>query len=109
MTATGPGGGATSQIAIKVTPPPPAPEEPDDSPIKLFLASANDIARGQQVTLCYSLDGAVHAELSPPPGHEVEPVTRCITVTPEHTTTYTLMVVSQNGQKYTRQLTVRVK
>lgn len=63
--------------------------------ISSFTGSSNTISAGQSVTLSWTVSGASYVIVSPVPG----PVRgTSVSVTPTHTTTYTLYATSQYGQ-----------
>ncbi len=105
LTATGPGGEDSAEFAIQVVAPEAAPAA---SLIPLFLANQNEVAKGQPVTLCYSVEGAEAVRIDPPV-RELEPTSRCFTVTPEATTRYTLKATGPGGRSESKSLVVTVR
>lgn len=105
LTAAGPGGEDSAELAIQVLPP-EAPRAP--SLIPVFVANQTEVQKGQSVTLCYSVEGADQVSLDPPV-KELEPKARCFTITPEATTTYTLRATGDGGRSEAKKLEVTVK
>jgi hypothetical protein len=67
------------------------------------------VIQGQQVTLCYGVENAVAVRLTPPV-EELQPgYNRCFQVTPERTTTYTLVAEGADGSSASQSVTVALK
>jgi hypothetical protein len=73
-----------------------------------FYASTGALARGDKAMLCYGVENARSVSIAP----LSEPVTpafsRCLEVSPLHTTHYTLMANGFDGKTATQSLTVAV-
>jgi hypothetical protein len=75
-----------------------------------FYASPGVIRRGDSAELCYGVSNAKSVDIQPKLSEGTWPsVSRCISVSPEKTTTYTLTAVDANGQKKTSSLTLEVQ
>ena len=106
LTAVGPDQKSETKT-ITYTP----PEPPKEIPIGIisFSGPPRPIKPRSGAKLCYSTLGEGTAFISPQPG-QVPPVFRnCVTVFPEKTTEYTLTVVTRQGEKKSKQLTVTVE
>lgn len=107
LTALGPGGQATAKVTIAVRgAPKPAPEAP--GLLELLSASSQEIARGQQVTLCYVVSNAVAVDVDPPV-RQLPPHSFCFTLAPSQTTTYAVTARDEENRQQSRQITVRVR
>jgi len=107
LTAAGPGGQATAMLTITVQ---RAPDSALERPslLELLSASNEEIAKGQQVTLCYVVGSAVAVHLDPPV-RELPPHSFCFTLAPAETTTFTVTAVDEKNRRQSRQVTVRVR
>ncbi|MFZ0640436.1 MAG: hypothetical protein WA020_02890 [Candidatus Acidiferrales bacterium] len=75
-----------------------------------FYASPGAIRRGDSAELCYGVSNAKSVDIQPKLSEGTWPsVSRCISVSPEKTTTYTLTAVDAKGQKKTSSLTLEVQ
>lgn len=75
-----------------------------------FYASPGTIHRGDSVELCYGVSNAKTVEIEPKLPEQTWPsLTRCISVAPKKTTTYTLTAADAKGEKKTAKLTVEVQ
>ena len=75
-----------------------------------FYASPGAVHRGDSAELCYGVSNAKSVDIQPKLPEGTWPsVSRCISVAPEKTTTYTLTAVGANGQKKTSSLTLEVQ
>lgn len=107
LRAEGAGGVAEAAFTIAVRGEPgPPPEAP--SLLELFSASSPEIARGQQVTLCYVVSNAVAVDIDPPV-RRLPPHSFCFTLAPAETTTFTLTARDEANRRQARQVTVRVR
>jgi hypothetical protein len=109
LTAAGPGGEDSEELAIKVVAPrPPAgSEKRDTSLIATFLSSSESVSPGAAVTLCYVV-GEVDSLTLEPPLKKLEPMNRCIAVRIDSTTTFKLSATAGERNEQ-RTLTVTVK
>jgi len=107
ITATG-ADGKTASRTVTYTPPQP----PKDVPISItsFSGPRQPIKPRTEAKLCYSTLGDGTARISPQPG-TVTPslLRRCVSVSPEKTTTYTLTVTGPQRQTSSKSVTVRVE
>ncbi len=106
LIATGPGGSATEELAIKVEPAPRTAGQ-ETSLITMFLASSTKVTKGTPVTLCYSLEGVESAAIDPPV-RELDSFSSCFAVRLDKTTTFTLKVSGQ-GRRESKSLTITVE
>lgn len=107
LTAEGPGGQATAGLTIAVRgAPQSAPETP--ALLELLSASSQEIAKGQQVTLCYVASNAVAVEVDPPV-RQLPPHSFCFTLAPTQSTTFTVTARDEKNRRQSRQVTVRVR
>lgn len=75
-----------------------------------FYASPGALHRGDSAELCYGVSNAKTVEIMPKLPEETWPsLSRCISISPKKTTTYTLTAVNANGQKKTSSLTLEVQ
>lgn len=75
-----------------------------------FYAMPAHIHRGDQVQMCYGVANAQSVTIEPDTGRQTWPsITRCIEVTPEKTTTYTLTAKDAHGKTQTASLTIEVR
>jgi hypothetical protein len=66
--------------------------------ISQFYAREMDIIEGTSTVLCYQVENARSVEIAPPVEQlRPAPVPRCITVSPERNTTYTLTATDSQG------------
>ncbi len=79
-----------------------------DLAIQNFYATPGQIRRGQSVQLCYGVANAKTVKLEP----QLNPVwpsySRCVDVSPDKTTTYTLTIADAAGHTLSQSLTVNV-
>lgn len=74
-----------------------------------FYVTPGIVRRGEEVRVCYGVTGAKTVRLEPQP-HRVWPsLSRCVTVTPQQDTTYTLTIEDAEGKTKTATVTVRVE
>lgn len=84
------------------------PAKPAPVKIAQFYASTGAVARGEQALLCYGVENARAVRIEPgveslPPSYS-----RCVPVTPNQTTTYTLTAEGEDGTVATAKLNVEV-
>jgi hypothetical protein len=89
-------------------PPKTAPKTVESVKITQFYTSTPQIARGEKGLVCYGVENAKTVWLSPPRQELSAALSRCVDVTPEATTTYTLTAEGETGQRATQDLTVAV-
>jgi hypothetical protein len=91
----------------------PAPEEkiaaraPSLPKITQFYADRAEAGPGESVLLCYGVENAKEARLTPPVEELSPSFNRCIEVRPEATTEYTLTAIGEDGREATATLTIR--
>ncbi|HTV59807.1 MAG TPA: hypothetical protein VMJ93_13135 [Verrucomicrobiae bacterium] len=74
-----------------------------------FYASPGIIRRGDTADLCYGVSNAKTVTISPPSGPTWPAVSRCLSISPKKTTTYTLTIASATGEKKTATLKIEVR
>ncbi|HEY7825227.1 MAG TPA: hypothetical protein VIC00_00295 [Candidatus Acidoferrales bacterium] len=74
-----------------------------------FYASPGAIRRGQSTDLCYAVSNAVSVALEPQSNPVWPSYSRCVTVSPRKTTTYTFTAKDSQGNVKTSTLTVEVR
>lgn len=74
-----------------------------------FYASPGAIRRGQSTDLCYAVSNAVSVTLEPQPNPVWPSYSRCVTVSPRKSTTYTFTAKDSQGNVKTSTLTVEVR
>lgn len=74
-----------------------------------FYASPGIIRRGESAELCYGVSNAKTVTITPPSGATWPALSRCISITPPKTTTYTLTIASASGEKKTASLEIEVR
>lgn len=91
----------------------PAPRKASETPIPparitQFYATAPKLPAGEKSLLCYGVENAKAVWLSPPRQELSAALSRCVEVTPEATTKYTLTAAGNAGPPATQELTVTV-
>ncbi|HVA72912.1 MAG TPA: hypothetical protein VNF02_07335 [Candidatus Limnocylindrales bacterium] len=82
----------------------------NDFKILSFYAVPGGIHRGDEAALCYGVSNAKSVTLEPKAADGVWPaLDRCVEVSPQKTTTYTLTAVDSAGHKKTATLTLTVE
>lgn len=94
----------------KSSAPPVASQAPATPPVHItqLYATAPQLARGEKELLCYGVEHAQSVWLSPPRQELTPSYTRCIEVTPERTTTFTLTAQGAKGDTATQNVTIVV-
>jgi hypothetical protein len=87
----------------------PAPQRVAHEIIRFFIPSANEIAPGQMVTLCYSLENATSVRVEPNVRSLQPDPKACFAVTPEKTTTYTLIATGKSGETDRETVTITMR
>lgn len=77
--------------------------------ILAFYASPGLVHRGEEVDLCYGVSNAKTVTLVPQPNAVWPSYSRCVQVSPQKTTTYTLTVTDAEGNTKSASLTVEVR
>jgi hypothetical protein len=80
-----------------------------DLAIQSFYASPGVIRKGESVQLCYGVANAKTVKLEPQPNAVWPSHARCVSVSPQKTTTYTLTVSDASGNTQTESLQVKVE
>jgi hypothetical protein len=73
-----------------------------------FYASPGIVRRGETVELCYGASNAKTVRLEPPPRAVAPSLARCVTVSPERDTSYTLTIEDAHGNTKSQSLLVCV-
>jgi hypothetical protein len=82
--------------------------QPPSVHITQLYATAPRLARGEKELLCYGVEHAQTVWLSPPRQELTPSLTRCIEVSPERTTTYTLTAQGAKGETAPQNVTITV-
>jgi hypothetical protein len=77
--------------------------------IQTFYATPGEVRRGESVQLCYGVANAKTVKLEPQSNPVWPSYTRCVDVTPDKTTTYTLTVTDAAGNSKSQSLQVQVR
>jgi hypothetical protein len=77
--------------------------------IQNFYASPGTIRRGETVQLCYGVANAKTVKLEPQSNPVWPSYSRCVDVTPNKSTTYTLTIADAAGNTKTQSLEVKVR
>jgi hypothetical protein len=77
--------------------------------IQNFYASPGEIRRGGAVQLCYGVANAKTVKLEPQSNPVWPSYSRCVSVSPTKTTTYTLTIADAAGNTKTQTLEVKVR
>ena len=85
---------------------PPAKAAP--ARITQFYASDTAVPRGESTTLCYGVENATTVRIDPPVEQLRPALSRCISVSPVETTTYTLTAANADGQTVSKTATLTV-
>jgi len=80
-----------------------------DLAIQSFYASPGAIHKGESVQLCYGVANAETVKLEPQPNAVWPSYARCISVSPQKTTTYTLTISDVSGHTLTQSVQVKVE
>jgi len=89
-------------------PAPPAPKAAEPVRITQLYTSASGIAKGETALLCYGVENAKTVWLEPPRQELSAALARCVEVSPNVTTTYTLTAEGAGGTSATKSLTLPV-
>jgi hypothetical protein len=76
--------------------------------ITQLYTTVPQLARGEKALLCYGVENARTVWLSPPRQELSAALTRCVEVTPEADTTYTLTAEGTGGKSVSRELKIAV-
>ena len=74
-----------------------------------FYASPNVIRRGESAQLCYGVANAKTVKLEPQPQPVWPSTARCVEVSPEKSTTYTLTIADVEGKTLSQNVEVSVR
>jgi hypothetical protein len=83
---------------------------PSKNPVRItqFYTTKPLIARDESTSLCYGVDNAATVRIDPPVESVWPALSRCVTVSPRETTSYTLTAEDGHGQKSSQSVTVTV-
>jgi hypothetical protein len=84
-----------------------APADPG-AKITQFYTTVPQLARGEKALICYGVENARAVSLAPPRQELSAALSRCVEVTPEADTTYTLTAEGADGKSVTRDLKIAV-
>lgn len=93
----------------------PAPQrKPVEKPVAgvkilQFYASAGEVDAGTPVTMCYGVENARSVRIEPPVESLKPAINRCFSVTPNRTSTYTLIAEGDDGGSATATFRINVK
>ena len=76
--------------------------------ITQFYAAKPAVPRGEDVLLCYGVENAVAVRITPPVEKIQPALTRCFTVSPAETTTFTLIAEDPGAKTTSQSITVTV-
>ena len=88
--------------------PRPAEGSSDSARITQFYATTPATPRGDSATLCYGVDNAITVRIDPPVESLKPALSRCISVSPSETTTYTLTAEGPDKKAVSQSATVTV-
>ena len=77
--------------------------------IQAFYATPGEIRRGQSVQLCYGVANAKSVKLEPQSNPVWPSYARCVDVSPDKTTTYTITIADAAGNTKSQSLVVTVR
>jgi hypothetical protein len=80
-----------------------------DLAIQGFYASPGAIHKGESAQLCYGVANAKTVKLEPQPNEVWPSHARCVSVSPQKTTTYTLTISDAAGETQIQSLQVKVE
>lgn len=80
-----------------------------DLAIQSFYASPGAVHKGENAQLCYGVANAKTVKLEPQPNPVWPSYARCVSVSPQKTTTYTLTISDASGNIKTQSLQVKVE
>jgi hypothetical protein len=89
-------------------PPKTTPKVAETVKITQFYTSTPTVARGEKGLVCYGVENAKSVWLSPPRQELSAALSRCVDVTPDATTTYTLTAEGADGQRSTKDVNITV-
>ena len=87
-----------------------ASDKAAQGPVRItqFYAAKPAIPRGEDVLLCYGVENATAVRIVPPVQQLGPALTRCITVSPFETTTFTLIAEDRSSKTTSQSITVTV-
>jgi hypothetical protein len=87
-----------------------ASDKAAQGPVRItqFYAAKTAIPRGADVLLCYGVENATAVRIVPPVEQIKPALTRCITVAPVETTTFTLVAEDRSAKTVSQSITVTV-
>lgn len=80
-----------------------------DLAIQSFYASPGAVHKGENAQLCYGVANAKTVKLEPQPNPVWPSYARCVSVSPQKTTTYTLTISDASGNIKTQSLQIKVE
>lgn len=86
-----------------------APAAAPSVKITTFYASAPEIARGEPTLICYGVENAAKVRMVPPVEGVWPSPNRCVQVSPERDTTYTLTATAADGKQTEQTVSVKVR
>jgi hypothetical protein len=88
----------------------PAAEKATADPVRItqFYATRPAIPRGEDLLLCYGVENAAAVRITPPVEQIRPALSRCFTITPDQTTTFTLIAEDSKAKTTSQSVTVKV-
>jgi hypothetical protein len=88
----------------------PAAERTSDDPVRItqFYATKPAIPSGEDALLCYGVENAVAVRITPPVEQLRPALSRCFTIAPKQTTTFTLTAEDRSAKTSSQSVTVTV-
>ena len=74
-----------------------------------FYAAPSEIFQGEQAVICYGVEDAISVRITPDVEGLRPSFSRCISVSPRRSTTYTFVAEGQSGDQLTRATRILVK
>ncbi len=111
LTAESPNGTSQKTQVVRVDPKAKAdqPQRPPTSIIEFVSISAPKVRPGQQVSICYSLQGAASVALEPPVSQLSSLTKGCFSPQLTQTTTFKIIAKSSSGATDSESVTIKVE
>ena len=87
-----------------------AAEKATEDPVRItqFYATRPAIPRGEDLLLCYGVENATAVRITPPVEQIGPALSRCFTISPKQTTTFTLIAEDRKAKTSSQSVTVKV-
>jgi hypothetical protein len=89
--------------------PAPLPDYGSDVKILQFYASPRVLKKGEQALLCYGVANSRNVRIEPPVGEVWPALSRCLYVTPQKDTRYTLIAEGADGKRVEESFVIQVR